>query len=84
MVVRVATQSGVFFTMHDLRRTFITIAESLDIPAYSLKQLLNHRSGNDVTSGYTVITPERLRVPVERIAQRILELAHTDQDVQDI
>lgn len=76
MVARVASQSGVSFTMHDLRRTFITIAESLDIPAYSLKQLLNHRSGNDVTSGYTVITAERLRAPVERIAQRISELAH--------
>lgn len=62
------------FTFHDLRRTFITIAESLDIPSYALKRLLNHRTDNDVTGGYIVINSERLRDPVERVAQRILEL----------
>lgn len=61
--------------MHDLRRTFISIAESLDIPAYALKRLLNHRADTDVTGGYIVIGVERLRLPVERIAARILELA---------
>ena len=34
--------TGVQFCFHDLRRTFITIAESLDVPHYSLKALLNH------------------------------------------
>jgi integrase len=72
---RVAASSGVEFTMHDLRRTFITVAESLDIPAYALKRLLNHRSDGDVTGGYIVINAERLREPVVRIATRILELA---------
>ena len=38
---------GVKFTLHDLRRTFITVAESLDIPHYALKRLLNHRGGGD-------------------------------------
>jgi integrase len=72
---RVSEASGVAFTMHDLRRTFITIAESLDIPAYALKRLLNHRADSDVTGGYIVINAERLREPVERIAQRIVEMA---------
>lgn len=72
---RVSAASGVTFTLHDLRRTFVTIAESLDIPAYALKRLLNHRADTDVTGGYIVINAERLRAPVERIAQRILELA---------
>jgi integrase len=40
---KVVARSGIHFTVHDLRRTFITIAESLDIPAYALKQLLNHK-----------------------------------------
>jgi integrase len=44
---KVAEQSAVSFTLHDLRRTFITIAESLDIPAYALKRLLNHKMAND-------------------------------------
>ena len=76
---RVEAASGVKFTTHDLRRTFITIAESLDIPHYALKRLLNHRADSDVTGGYIVINAERLREPVERIAERILELADAER-----
>ena len=74
-VGRVKAASGVEFTMHDLRRTFITVAESLDLSAYALKRLVNHRVGGDVTAGYIVHDAERLREPVERIAQRLLLLA---------
>jgi len=48
-MLKVVELSGVTFTVHDLRRTFITTAESLDIAAYALKRLLNHKTGNDVT-----------------------------------
>lgn len=72
---RVRECSGVKFTTHDLRRTFITIAESLDVPYYALKRMLNHRSDGDVTGGYIVIDAERLRGPVEQVAQKILVLA---------
>jgi integrase len=68
--------SGVKWTFHDLRRTFITIAESLDIPHYALKALLNHSMGNDVTGGYIVMSTERLREPMQRVVDRILELAN--------
>lgn len=67
--------SGVAFTPHDLRRTFATIAESLDIPAYALKALLNHTTGQDVTGGYLVISTERLREPMQRISDFILKTA---------
>jgi integrase len=67
--------SGVTFCFHDLRRTFITIAESLDIPHYALKALLNHSMGNDVTGGYICMSPERLREPMQQIADKINELA---------
>ena len=73
---RVSEKSGVCFSLHDMRRTFITIAESLDIPAYALKRLLNHRADGDVTGGYIVIGVDRLRGPVQRIAERILELTN--------
>ncbi len=73
---RVEAGSGVKFTLHDLRRTFITIAESLDVPYYALKRLLNHRASGDVTGGYIVVNAERLRGPVEQVAQKILELAN--------
>ncbi|MBU1652649.1 integrase family protein, partial [bacterium] len=42
-MAKVIQESGVHFTIHDLRRTFITVAESLDISAYALKRLLNHK-----------------------------------------
>jgi len=71
---RVSAASGVTFTLHDLRRTYITIAESLDIPHYALKRLLNHRSSADVTGGYIIINVDRLRGPVELISERILEM----------
>jgi integrase len=60
--------SGVSFTLHDLRRTFTTIAESLDIPGYALKRMLNHSDGSDVTAGYIVTSVERLREPMQKVA----------------
>jgi integrase len=72
---KIIDQSSVIFTLHDLRRTFITIAESLDIPAYALKRLLNHKMTQDVTAGYIVMDVERLRKPMQQITDHILKLA---------
>lgn len=83
-VARVAKASGVEFTLHDLRRTFITIAESLDVSFYALKRMMNHRTDNDVTGGYIVMDVERLRRPVERVAERILEIACGENPVWEI
>jgi len=44
-------ESGKYWTlfyMHDLRRTFVTIAESLDISSFAVKALVNHKQGDDV------------------------------------
>ncbi len=71
-IVRVVNESGVNFSTHDLRRTFITIAESLDISAYALKRLLNHKMTNDVTAGYIISDVERLRIPMQKITDYIL------------
>jgi hypothetical protein len=56
-----------------LRRTFITIAESLDIPAYALKRLLNHKMNNDVTAGYIISDVERLRAPMQKVTDYMLK-----------
>lgn len=69
---KIIDATGIDFTLHDLRRTFITIAESLDIPAYALKKLLNHRMEHDVTAGYIIIDVERLRKPMQMIADYLL------------
>ena len=64
---------GVYFTIHDLRRTYMTIAASLDISAYALKRLVNHKTSHDVTGGYIVLGIEQLRDPVQKIENYILE-----------
>jgi len=70
----VAKATGVQVSVHDLRRTFITIAESTDISVMALKALVNHALGADVTEGYVQMKVERLREPVQRVADRIKEL----------
>jgi integrase len=72
-MAKVIAVSEVSFTVHDLRRTFITIAESLDIPAYALKRLLNHKMNSDITAGYIIIDVERLRKPMEQISEYLLK-----------
>jgi integrase len=61
------------FVIHDLRRTFLTTAERLDIPHYVLKRLANHSGRQDVTFGYIVVDVERLRPVMERITAHFLE-----------
>ncbi len=77
-VLKVVELSGVPFTLHDLRRTFATIAEGLDLPAYALKRLLNHKMNNDVTAGYIMKDVERLRKPMQRIADFLFKNMQKD------
>ncbi len=70
--------SGITFILHDLRRTFITIAEQLDIPGYALKQLLNHKDANDVTAGYIISDVNRLQKPMQKITDFIVARFHID------
>lgn len=74
-------ESGIKFCLHDLRRTFITIAEGLDISYAALKRLLNHSNGNDVTGGYLQITTDRLREPMEKISSKLMELMGIELEV---
>ncbi|OFC61028.1 integrase [Acidithiobacillus caldus] len=82
---QVRNDSGVTFIIHDLRRTFGTIAESLDVPAYALRKLLNHKTGSaDVTGGYLQVTTERLRAPMQRIEDYILRAVGAKEAAQVI
>jgi integrase len=71
-MAKVIEATGIQFTVHDLRRTFITVAESLDIAAYALKRLLNHKMNGDVTAGYIISDVERLRKPMQMITDYFL------------
>jgi len=69
-VVRLAT--GIKATHHDLRRSFISYCEELEINIFSRKRLANHAIPLDVTEGYTMFSMEKLRVVVEKVAAFIL------------
>jgi integrase len=77
-IQKVIEASEVPFTLHDLRRTFITVAESLDIPPYAIKRLVNHKMRGDVTAGYIVSDVERLRGPMTKITEFLLRAAKSD------
>lgn len=78
-VRQVIRESGVQFTIHDLRRTFITVAESLDIGTYAIKRLVNHKMSGDVTAGYIVPDVGRLRRPMQQIADFLVQRTHEQQ-----
>lgn len=68
----VEESSGIKFCLHDLRRTFASVAESL-VSYSALKRLMNH-TDKDVTQGYIVYNAEKLRVPMQQITSAIMEL----------
>ena len=79
----VAETTGIRVSAHDLRRTFITVAESADISPMALKALVNHSLGNDVTAGYVQMTVERLREPVARVADKLKTLCGVTEIIGD-
>lgn len=82
-VAQVIEFSGVPFMIHDLRRTFITIAEGLDIPVYAIKRLVDHKMSGDVTAGYIISDVERLRRPMQQISDFILDAVGATLSHQD-
>jgi len=72
---KINATAGVTITPHDLRRTFTTIAESLDISPYTIKALVNHSEKKaDVTSGYIQIPLERKRKALQMIEDEIMRI----------
>jgi integrase len=70
----VADATRIHVSVHDLRRTYISVAVSTDMSVLALKALVNHSIGKDVTAGYIQMTAERLRAPAQRVADRLKEL----------
>jgi hypothetical protein len=78
-VKKIIEECGVKFTVQDLRRVFMTTADSLDLSMFAMKRLINHSMGSDVTSGYVVSDVERLRGPMQKIEDKILQLAKVNK-----
>jgi len=74
--------AGVMVRPHGLRRTFVTIAESLDISPYAIKALVNHseKKASDVTSGYVQMSLERKRKALQMIEDEIMRIVKGDNN----
>lgn len=83
-VRKVEEWSEVQFSVHDLRRTFITWANDMDISQYTVKALVNHSRGNDVTAGYDQVGMTRLRKASSKICDYILSRAGQREAVVSI
>ena len=68
----VRTISKVEFCLHDLRRTYTTIAQNI-VPYIVLKKLLNHATDKDVTAGYISLDTDILRPHQQVITNAILD-----------
>jgi len=78
-LAQVAKATGIRVSAHDLRRTFVTVAESCDISPIALRALVNHSLGRDVTSGYVQMSVERLRDPAQKVCDRIKQLCGIEE-----
>lgn len=75
-VAKVRALSGLDVSPHALRRTFVSVAESVDIGPYTIKRLVNHRAGDDVTEAHYVdIELPRLLSASQRIVDTMLRHA---------
>lgn len=74
-VDRVVAASGVPFTVHDLRRSFLSYCTTLRIPKLVQKRLVGHAIPTDVTDGYIQIPFEDLEQAIEEITAYILKMA---------
>lgn len=83
-ITRINAKTGIRVTAHDLRRTFASVANRLDIGAYKLKRLMNHVSGGDVTAGYVQVTTEDLRSAMQRIEEYILSPDRQANDATNV
>lgn len=79
LVEEIRKASGITFIPHDLRRTFATVAESLDLSWKTVKSLLNHKMDDDVTAGYVISEAERLRSAMQRITDTLCEIIEKEE-----
>lgn len=74
---KVMETSGIDFSIHDLRRTFASIVNSLDktLSYYTIKRLLNHSMSGDVTANYIQHDVEQLRAGMHAVTDYVLKAA---------
>lgn len=67
--------AGYSYTLHDLRRTFITTAVDLQLNDWTVKRLANHKMLDVTGKHYAMTDMSKLREPMERISAEMLRMA---------
>lgn len=70
--IKDAEGQPITWSPHDLRRTALSVLESMDVSAYALKRIAAHSQESDVTAGYLADDVHRLRSPMERLEAALL------------
>jgi integrase len=70
-----ARACNVRVSMHDLRRTYATVASLCRIPPYALQALLNHSTGKGITASYARISGADLAEAQQAVTDRLRALA---------
>ena len=73
-VQSVCNTSGINFCLHDLRRTYSTIAQAI-VPHIVLERLLNHSTDDDVTAGYISLDTKSLRPYQQLVTDAIVKMS---------
>ncbi|MDD5276667.1 MAG: integrase family protein [Methylovulum sp.] len=81
-IAQVSKKTGIEFSSHDLKRTFLTIGEAAQIPFSLLKALANHKTDSDVTGGYINPEAQTMKEAAFKIADYIQ--AHTAQNRDNV
>lgn len=58
------------FMIHDLRRTFATMADEAGVPFEAIKRALNHKTG-DVTAKYIISRADSMRGTFQKVADMV-------------
>ena len=65
---RILKQTGLTFTCHDLRRLAASSMERLGVPHYTIKAILNHKTGaHDVTGGYVQVDDDMMLQALKKL-----------------
>ena len=65
---RILDQTGLTFTCHDLRRLAASSMERLGVPHYTIKAILNHKTGaHDVTGGYVQVDDDMMLQALKKL-----------------
>jgi len=82
---QIAKLSGVQISAHDLRRQFISTAESCEGVSFAaIKRLVNHSMPGDTTLGYVVLSLPTLRAQTQRISDRLDALMQVQPLPEDV